>query len=302
MKKYVLITGACGGLGFAATVQLSRAGYNVFACDLKAQADEKLLTLSKRSKSKKSDADAEYKGQVVPIDLDVTSDDSIAKCKETVRQNTSELFAIINLAGIYKMDSLLEGDEQTFRKIVEVNFWGTYKINKAFFDLLKPNGSIIINMSSETAGHSIPPFKAYYSLSKHMVDEYTDALRRELAFFGTKVIKIRGGCFKTDLQTDCQKQFMKMSENTKYYSEQFKAMQKSMSKECSVSNSPYKLADLIVKILQNPEPKIIYRLTNRLKPKLIGAMPEKLQDNIYFNSLTIKVSKQKDEQKNNKQL
>ena len=258
--KFVLLTGAFGGMGKAVQKMLSNAGYKVFACDLVVEegGDE----------------------NIIPIKLDVTSDEDIAKAKEKICKHTEKLFAIVNLAGIFKMNTLLEVDESLFRKTVEVNFWGTFKINRAFFDMLQ-KGSKIINMSSEVAKYSVPPFNSVYTIPKILVDSYSDGLRRELKYLGVQVVKIRSGSFKTNLLGDAEGAYNQLIDNTKYYKKELTTFKKFVMGELKKQNNPDKIAKLILKILNKKKAKRVYHIKNSFKLKLLGGMPEGLQDVIY---------------------
>ena len=106
-----------------------------------------------------------------------------------IKEKTDSLYAIINTIGIFKMESIVEGNEEHFKKMFDVNFFGIYLLNKIMFPLLN-KGSRIINLTSEVARYSIQPFEAYYNLSKMTLDKYTDVLRRECNYLGIKVIKV----------------------------------------------------------------------------------------------------------------
>lgn len=76
-------------------------------------------------------------------------------------------------------------------------------------------------------------------------------------------------------------------------------MQKSMLKELEKNNSPYLFGDLVVKILNCKNPKMLYCIKNSAGQKVIGMMPEKIQDAIYFKTLSEKKPKEENDEKEN---
>ena len=109
--KYVLVTGAYGGMGYETVKILASKGYTVLALD--------------KCVKEKEDG-------VIPIEADVTNLESIKSAFDTVSKITSELFAIIHFAGVYMLDSLIEISEQNFDKIFKINLYGAFYINKTF--------------------------------------------------------------------------------------------------------------------------------------------------------------------------
>ena len=110
--KHALITGGAGGIGQAISAYFSQNGWKVYSCDIAPQ--------------KTSDEN------IISIKMDITSSKSVAKARTIVENETGRLDAIINLAGIYLMDSLVEIPEDDFVGIFNINVNGAYRVNKEF--------------------------------------------------------------------------------------------------------------------------------------------------------------------------
>ena len=150
MKKYVLVTGAGGGMGRKTAELLAENGYFVFALDRKrAEAGENIM----------------------PVEADITDEASVRAAFETLRCITESLCAIVHFAGIYMLDSLMEMENESFERIFRVNAFGAHLINKTFLPLLGCGSRIIIT-TSELAPLDPLPFTGIYAVTKAALDKY----------------------------------------------------------------------------------------------------------------------------------
>ena len=260
MEKYVLLTGANGGIGQKVLSSLLENGYKVISLDI--------------SNSNIKETSTTF------IKCDITNRRDLDKAYKEIERITPSLYAIVNTIGMFKMQSIIEGSEEDFRKIFEVNFFGIYSLNKKMFPLLQ-KGSRIINLTSELAKYSPQPLQAYYNLSKITLDKYTDSLRRECNYLDIKVIKIQSGSMKTSMLGSANADFAKMAENSDNFSKPILKLKGLMDNELKKQNDPKIIGKLVVKILRKKKPKIRYKVKNSFKLAFMGALPESLQDKIY---------------------
>ncbi|MBP5574687.1 MAG: SDR family NAD(P)-dependent oxidoreductase [Bacilli bacterium] len=260
MKKTVLLSGANGGIGKQILLYLLKEDYQVISLDI--------------SNNNIADLNTTF------VKCDVTNVDEINNAFTLVKGITDELYAIINTVGIFMMQSVIEGSISDFEKIFNVNFFGVYKLNKIMFPLLK-KGSRIINLTSELARYTPQPFQGYYNLSKIVMDNYTDVLRRECNYLGIKVIKVQSGSMATPLLKTANNEFDEMVNNSEHFKKPLTKLKYMMDRELKKSNDPAIIAKLIVKILNKKHPKIRYRKRNSFALSFMGHLPEKWQDKIY---------------------
>ena len=263
--KYVLFTGAGGGLGSACARVLGDAGWTVLAADIHLAALD----------------DLKEAPRVIPLAVDVTDQASIDLAVETVRQTTDKLDAIVNFAGIHAMASMVEGDiVETMNRMIGVNVMGMVRVNRAFFELLRPGGRIV-NCSSECGYMKAQPFNGLYAATKYAVEAYTDSLRRELLSQDIKVVKIQPGSFQTGLLSDAETSFEKLLSITSHYQRVLTKMKPMMMRELKAANDPAILAKVLLRALESRSPRINYRVRNSRLMGLLELVPDSLLDAIY---------------------
>ena len=160
-----------------------------------------------------------------------------------------------------------------------------YQINQQFFSLIQKGKGRIINVSSETGVLSPAPFSGFYYLSKHAVETYSDALRRELSFLNIPVITIRPGAFKTKLQSDSTDMIKRAKEKSVLFK---KELQKGIDMAANGSNHAKDasvLAKVVYKALTDKRPRLKYSSNLNYQFILISMLPERLQDWIYKKAL-----------------
>lgn len=253
--KNVLVTGAYGGMGRATVLSLRDQGYRVFALD-------------------RSVGDAEE--SIIPIKCDVTSKEDVYKAFEAVRTLADDLFAIVHFAGIYMLDSLVEMDEVSFRRIFDVNLYGVYLINKAFLPLLD-KGSRILITTSELAPLDPLPFTGIYAVTKGALDKYAYSLRMELQLLNINVSVLRAGAVDTGMLGASTAALDRFCEKTALYTcnaDRFKRIVNSVEARCV---SPQKIAGKAVKILKKRSPAFAYTINRNPLLLMLNALPKRLQ-------------------------
>lgn len=253
--KYILVTGAFGGMGSAAVKLFKQNGFCVFALDRKIGNAEE---------------------NVIPIEADITSAKDIDKAVEKIKSFTNELYAVVHYAGIYMLDSLAEMDQESFERIFKINVFGAFLLNKALVSLLK-NGGRIVMTTSELAPLDPLPFTGIYAVTKGTLDKYAYSLRMELQLFGIFVSVLRAGAVKTDMlgaSTDALDRFCK---ETKLYScnaDRFKHIVDSVEAKCI---PPEKIASKTLYILRKRKPRFAYSINRNPLLLMLNVLPKSLQ-------------------------
>lgn len=244
--KYVLFTGATGGLGMLCIKAIS--------------ASKNWITFATGNNEIALDALGKLEN-VIPIKMDVTNQDSINSALKKIQAYTKSLNAIVNFAGLTHFTSLIEGDSiSAIEKNIEVNLIGTARVNRTFFEMIDKGKGRIINCSSESGWMKPSPFAGPYVLSKHAVEAYNDSLRRELIYLGIPVIKIQPGAYDTKLTQQVTQYCDKLIAESKYYKRLLERMKPMMLRELKQKNDPNKLVRVVIKSMESKSPKIKYRV------------------------------------------
>ncbi|TFH26022.1 MAG: SDR family NAD(P)-dependent oxidoreductase [Bacteroidia bacterium] len=264
IKKQALLVGGLGGLGSATTKLLSQNGWHVFA------ADNKQDILGRFDQTE----------NISPIFMDVTKTDTVEEAYQQISAQTTRLDAVIHVAGILKIGSLAELPVSELEKALDINVLGVYRVNQQFLPMLLPEKGRIIILSSEVARQTAAPFNGIYTISKYALEAYSDALRRELAFLGIKVIKIQPGPFKTNMTKNAEKLFKEAQENSTYF-------KKNLAKGISYlpwvykkAHNPVHVAKTILKALESSNPRTAYTVKIDASRMILDWLPVKWADKI----------------------
>ena len=171
----ILITGSARGIGMATAQVLANRGHSVVATDI-----------SPLSRSEGIQAHL----------LDVTSDDSVARCLKEV----GPLDAIVNNAGITGGGPVEDHPLDRFRQMFETNTLGPLRLIQAVLpDWRKRGSGVIVNVSSIN-GRVSSPLRAAYSASKFALEALTESLHYEVRRFGIRCVLIEPGNTATGIE------------------------------------------------------------------------------------------------------
>ena len=253
--QYIAVTGACGGMGRKTVAWLQQQGFGVFALDRElGKAGER----------------------VFPLQVDVTDEASVAAAAARIREITDTLYAVVHFAGLYMLDSLVEMDSRDFDRIMAVNVYGAFLVNKAFLPLLK-EGSRILMTTSELAPLDPLPFTGIYAVTKGALDRYAYSLCMELQLLGISVSVLRAGAVDTGILGASTRALERFCDRSKLYAcnaGRFKHIVESVETRCI---PPQKLAEKVGRILMSRNPRFAYSINRNPLLLLLNALPQRWQ-------------------------
>jgi NAD(P)-dependent dehydrogenase (short-subunit alcohol dehydrogenase family) len=135
---------------------------------------------------------------LTPLRLDVTDEEQVAAAARVA----DDVSIVINNAGVTGGPSLLEGSLDGARREMEVNYFGTWAVSRAFAPVLAANGGgALVNMLSVASWVANRQFPSY-AASKSAQWSLTNAFRLALREQGTLVVGVHAGYVDTDLASD----------------------------------------------------------------------------------------------------
>lgn len=251
----ILITGAASGIGYAAADCFVKKGHDVYGLDVQP-----------------TDTREHYHGFVA----DVTDEQSLLAVYEYLVGHDIALDAILNIAGMHMMASLVESEWLHMKKVVDINLCGALLVNRTFQRLLKKNGRILI-VTSEVADFDPMPFNGLYNVTKTALDTYAQALRQELNLIGQKVITIRPGAVQTPLSIGSMEATEKLANSTVLYEKQAKRFCGLAAKFMGKPIAPEQLAKMIYKAMTAKYPRLVYQKNRHIGLLLLNWLPIRLQ-------------------------
>lgn len=178
--KTAFVTGASSGIGKAAALALSRAGYRVIGTSRKA-------------------ADGEIRDNIRMIACDVTSDASVAAAVAQAHAELGRIDLLVNNAGYAVSGAAEESSIEQVRALFDTNYLGVVRVANAVLPIMRQQGDgRILNIGS-VVGIIPGPFGAHYTASKHAIEGYSESLDHEVRGFGIRVAVIEPWATKTSI-------------------------------------------------------------------------------------------------------
>src|SRR5689334_227204 len=183
--KIWFITGASSGLGRAFADYTVGEGHSVVATARQVTALDGLA--------------ASAPDRVLALPLDVTRPADAEAAVAAALGRFGRIDVLINNAGYGAVGAFEETSDAELRALMETNFFGAMNVTRAVLPTLRAQKSgAIVNISSLGGQLSFPGFSAY-SATKFALEGISEALAKEMAPFGVKVLIVEPGQFRTNL-------------------------------------------------------------------------------------------------------
>jgi NAD(P)-dependent dehydrogenase (short-subunit alcohol dehydrogenase family) len=263
LMKIILITGGSSGIGKAIGEFLHYKGFTVYGT---SRNPEKVLN------------------SVFPlIALDVRNTESIQTAITKIIGISGRIDVVVNNAGIGITGPLEEIPTAEIRNNFETNFFGPIEVMKAILPHMRSQKSgLIINITSIAAYMGLP-YRSVYSASKGALELITEALRMEVKSFGINITNVAPGDFATNIASG---RFHAPLNPGSAYAIPYGNTLKMMDEHVDSGSNPDEMAKAIYAIIQNPDPKIHYKVgvfMQKFSIILKRMLPDKVYEKMLMN-------------------
>lgn len=177
-RPVVLITGAAGGIGRALALRWACEGARIALLDFEAD-----------HLAEAAEALGKAGAEVFPVAADVTDYASCKRAVEAVVGRFGRIDALVNNAGTVHRSAFVDTDIEVYRKVMEVNFFGSLNCSKAALPQLLETRGLIVVISS-IAGIAPLYGRTGYAASKHALHGLFESARTELQGRGVRVMLV----------------------------------------------------------------------------------------------------------------
>jgi len=263
MEKVVLITGASSGIGKSIGEFLHHKGFIVYGT---SRNPERILN------------------SVFPlVALEVRNPDSIHAAVSKIIATSGRLDIVINNAGVGISGPLEEIPMEEIKNNFETNFFGPIEVMKAALPQMRLQKSgLIINITS-IAGYMGLPYRSVYSASKGALELVTEALRMEVKSFGIQITNVAPGDFATNIAS---RRFHAPVIKDSAYEIPYGNTLIMMDQQVDSGSDPDEMAKAVYEIIQNPNPKIHYKVgvfMQQFSIVLKRILPDKVYEKMLMN-------------------
>ncbi|MCM2533402.1 SDR family oxidoreductase [Neobacillus pocheonensis] len=187
MKKFVLITGASGGIGKAIALSLAEKGYHLYLHYNKNE--QSLMELMDKLQP--------YGGEYMPILADFAEADGYKK----VCSQIFSLDAIVHCGGNSLYGLLVDLKQDEAESLMRVHVLNPLMITKELLPKFLQNGSGNIIVISSIWGQTGAACEVAYSMVKGAQIAFVKALSKEVALNGIRVNAIAAGAIDTPMMS-----------------------------------------------------------------------------------------------------
>ena len=194
--KVIIVTGGCGILGKSIANYLAEQGAKIVILDRVEEIGKEL------------EAELNQKTEALFLVTDVLNKEILEENKKAILERFGTIDILLNAAGgnmpgatIAPDKTVLDLDVDAFKKVVDLNLFGTNLPTMAFVDVMAKNKKgVIVNFCSESALRPLTRVVGY-GAAKAAIANFTKYMAGELALKfgnGLRVNAIAPGFFLTD--------------------------------------------------------------------------------------------------------
>ncbi len=261
--KTVLITGASSGIGKSIGEYLTQKGFKVYGT----------------SRNPENYTNSKFELLMLDVRLTETIELVIAQ----IIKQSGKIDIVINNAGVGITGPLEEIPIEEIKNNFETNFFGPIEVIKAVLPQMRSQKSgLIINITS-IAGYMGLPYRSIYSASKAALALISESLSMEVKSFGINICNVAPGDFATNISSGRFHAPIILGSD---YEISYANNLKTMNNDVDSGGNPTEMAVAIYRIIQNPNPKINYKVgafMQKFSIFLKRILPDKVYEKILMN-------------------
>ncbi len=183
-KPVWFITGCSTGFGREIAREVLGRGWNA--------------VVTARDPAKVADLVDSNPDAALSLALDVTDPKQVRAAVKAAEEHFGNIDVLVNNAGYGYLSAIEEGEDSEIRDMFEVNFFGLADIIRTVLPgMRRTRSGHIVNITS-VGGLIGNPGSGYYAATKFAVEGLSEALGKEVAPLGIKVLAVEPGPFRTD--------------------------------------------------------------------------------------------------------
>lgn len=187
--RVVWITGASAGIGEGLARAMAARGARLALSARSAEALDALRDSLPRPQDHLS------------VPLDVTDAAAVTAAAERIAGTLGRVEVLVANAGVTQRSEVAETTVETYRRLLDINFFGVVSTVRAVLPGMLAAGQGHIAATSSVVGKYGSPLRSGYSASKHAVHGFLDSLRAEVHDRGLRVTIVCPGFVATDIST-----------------------------------------------------------------------------------------------------
>ena len=242
-KRVAVVTGASSGIGAAAASALVDAGFEVVGTSRRA-------------------ASLIAPPGVTLIDLDVTSEESVAAAVGEVIERFGRIDVLVNNSGIGASGAAEDSSVELDRRVFDVNVFGVMRMTKAVLPHMRAQGQgRVVNVSS-VLGFIPQPYMAAYASTKWAIEGWTESLDHEVREHGIRAVMVEPMWTNTGFDA----KMLQADQPLPAYASGRKAFAGYMAEALKQGDPAAVVAASIVSAAKDPKPKARYAAGRRVGP------------------------------------
>lgn len=175
-EKVAIVTGSAQGIGKAIAQRLASEGATVVVADM--------IENLARATSQEIESQG---GKAIPVKMDITNSKEVRAAVEQVLKQCGKIDILVNNAGWDKIEPFVQSTEETWDKVIAINYKGPVIVTRAVLDnMISNNYGRIVSIASD-AGRVGSSGESVYSGCKGGIIAFSKTLAREVVRYNITV-------------------------------------------------------------------------------------------------------------------